>query len=265
MEIGVSSACLYPLETEKAVYELSSRGIKNMEIFVNAAEELEGDIYKEILSYINSYGINVTSLHPFSSPMETVFLFSDYKRRVDSLVDSYRRYFERMAEIGAKIFVLHGALQSAKISNERYFERYLMLQRIAREFGVTVAQENICYCKSKSTEFLRSMSQTLGDEVRFVLDLKQARRSGLNPFELIDVMGDKIAHVHISDGNEKRDCMPIGAGEFDFTRLFSRLAELNYDGAMIVELYRENYNSYDDLKKSADNLTKLYNLWKNNN
>lgn len=265
MEIGVSSACLYPLETERAVYELCSRGVKNMEIFVNANEELEGDIYKEILSYISSFGVNVTSLHPFSSPMETVFLFSDYKRRMDSIIDSYRRYFERMAEIGAKIFVLHGALQSARVSDERYFERYLKLYRIAREFGVTVAQENICYCKSRSTEFLRNMSEQLGNEVRFVLDLKQARRSNISPFDLIEVMGEKIAHVHVSDGDEGRDCLPVGKGKFDFERMFTRLSDNGFDGAVIVELYRENYSSYDELKDSADSLLKIYNSWKNNN
>ena len=35
MDVGVSTACLYPLETEKALYELAERGIKNVEILMS--------------------------------------------------------------------------------------------------------------------------------------------------------------------------------------------------------------------------------------
>ena len=48
MDIGVSTACLYPLETEKALYELAKRGIKNVELFINSVDELEGSILAEI-------------------------------------------------------------------------------------------------------------------------------------------------------------------------------------------------------------------------
>lgn len=47
MDIGVSTACLYPLETEKALYELAERGVKNVEIFVNSIDELEGQVLVE--------------------------------------------------------------------------------------------------------------------------------------------------------------------------------------------------------------------------
>ena len=48
MDIGVSTACLYPLETEKALYELAERGVKNVEIFVNSIDELEGQVLVEL-------------------------------------------------------------------------------------------------------------------------------------------------------------------------------------------------------------------------
>ena len=110
MDIGVSTACLYPLETEKALYELAERGVKNVEIFVNSIDELEGQVLVELRRIIGEYGMNVISMHPFSSPMETLFLFGDYPRRTEYLIDIYKRYFEVMAEIGADVFVLHGAI-----------------------------------------------------------------------------------------------------------------------------------------------------------
>ena len=201
MDIGVSTACLYPLETEKALYELAERGVKNVEIFVNSIDELEGQVLVELRRIIGEYGMNVLSMHPFSSPMETLFLFGDYPRRTEYLIDIYKRYFEVMAEIGAGVFVLHGAILSSKVPDERYMERYLRLFRLAKEFGVTVAQENICYCKSSSVRFIEDMIGQLGDEVRFVVDLKQARRSNVDPFRLLDIIGDKVVHLHVSDGD----------------------------------------------------------------
>ena len=58
MDIGVSTACLYPLETEKALYELAERGVKNVEIFVNSIDELEGQVLVELRRIIGEYGMN---------------------------------------------------------------------------------------------------------------------------------------------------------------------------------------------------------------
>ena len=216
----------------------------------------------ELRRIIGEYGMNVISMHPFSSPMETLFLFGDYPRRTEYLIDIYKRYFEVMAEIGADVFVLHGAILSSKVPDERYMERYLRLFRLAKEFGVTVAQENICYCKSSSVRFIEDMIGQLGDEVRFVVDLKQARRSNVDPFRLLDIIGDKVVHLHVSDGNAGCDCLPIGKGSFNFNRLFSELEKINYDKSMIVELYRENYSSYDELAVCVNNMKKIYDKYK---
>lgn len=117
-----------------------------------------------------------------------------------------------------------------------------------------MAQENICYCKSSSVRFIEDMIGQLGDEVRFVVDLKQARRSNVDPFRLMDIIGDKVVHLHVSDGNAGCDCLPIGKGSFNFNRLFSELEKIKYDKAMIVELYRENYSSYDELAVCVNNM-----------
>ena len=68
------------------------------------------------------------------------------------------------------------------------------------------------------------MIAKLGDEVRFVVDLKQARRSNVDPFRLLDI--------------------------------------IKYDNAMLVELYRENYKSYDELALCVNNMQKLCNKYK---
>ena len=247
MFAGISSASMYPLHTEDAVRELAKMGVHNAEIFINDISEASGEVFEDIVRTVKSNEMNIVSVHPFSSPMESLFLFSDYDRRRDTLIDMYKRYFDCMNRLGANIFVLHGAILSTKCSDERYFERYSMLMDVAESFGVTVAQENISYCKSKDLNFLDNLRKNCGIRTKFVLDIKQAVRTGISPFEIIDRLGKDIIHVHISDNCEKADCMPVGKGTFDFEKLIDELKKLDYNGALFIELYRNNYGEYSEL------------------
>ena len=251
MNIGVSTACFYPMETEKALATLAELGIKTVEIFFNADCELSGDIYGEIKNIVSSNGIRVLSVHPYTSAVETMSLFGDYPRRLTAIMDTYKRYFEIMNDLGAKVFVLHGALKSSRLTPELYLERYSMLFEQGKGFGVTVAQENVSYCKSGDLDFLRNMRHQLGDECAFVLDVKQTIRSGLDMFEVMDIMGERLAHCHLSDNTPDHDCVPVGKGRLDFGRFASELKKRDYGGGIILELYSNGFTYLSELNESV--------------
>ena len=254
MNIGVSTASLYPLHAEDAFAQLAALGVKNAEVFANATCEGQEPIISQILKIRDENGMNITSFHPFSSPMESVFVFSEYDRRIAEMMELYRGFFGSMNKLGAKIFVLHGAILSSKCTVSHYLKQFRMLAQAGREFGVTVAQENVSYCLSGRLEFLKTMKRELGEYANFVLDLKQARRSGEDPLEYVEQLGSSIVHCHLSDGDDSRDCLPIGRGTFDFSALIKRLRGNGFDGALIVELYRSNYGDFSELKISVDTL-----------
>ena len=258
MNIGVSTACLYPMETEKALSSLAKLGIKTVEIFFNADCELDGDIYNEIKSIISDNGVSVLSVHPYTSAVETMSLFGDYPRRLTAMMDMYKRYFEIMNELGARVFVLHGALKSAHCSDELYLERYSGLFELGKRYGVTVAQENVSYCKSGDLGFLRNMKQQLGGECAFVLDVKQALRSGLDPFEIMDIMGDRLVHCHLSDNTPEKDCIPVGQGRLDFGRFAKELKNRSYSGGIILELYISGFTDLSQLKESVVHMKSFF-------
>ena len=254
MKIGVSTASLYPLHAEDAFAELAKLGVKTAEVFANATCEGQEPIISQIMKIRDENGMTVTSFHPFSSPMESVFVFSEYDRRIAEMMELYRSFFGSMNKLGAKIFVLHGAILSSKCTVSHYLKQFRMLAEAGREFGVTVAQENVSYCLSGRLEFLKTMKRELGEYANFVLDLKQARRSGEDPLEYVEQLGSSIVHCHLSDGDDSRDCLPIGRGTFDFNALIKRLRSNGFDGALIVELYRSNYGDFSELKISVDTL-----------
>ncbi len=243
---GVSSASFYPMHTEDAMRKLGEMGVRNAELFINDYSETQGAIFREIKEIVREYDMNILSVHPFP-PMESGYLFCEYDRRQQSHLDIYKHYFECMNMLGAKIFVLHGAILSSHCPDERYFEQYTKLLDIAEEQGVMIAQENICYCKSKDIDFLHRLKENCGERVKYLLDVKQAVRAGISPFDMIDELGKDIIHVHISDNSADGDCLPIGAGDFDFVKFTRKLLDIGYDGAMLIELYRHNYKEYEEL------------------
>lgn len=252
MKIGVSTASLYPLHVEDAFAKLCGLGVKTIEVFANSTAEGQEPIISEICSLRDENNVKITSFHPFSSPMESVFLFSDYDRRIDEMMSLYRGFFKSMNTLGAKIFVLHGAILSSKCAPVHYLKQFNMLSEAGREFGITVAQENVSYCMSGNLDFLRKMKREIPEAARFVLDLKQARRSGGDPLDYVEALGESIVHCHISDADENRDCLAVGAGNYDFSELLRALSDKGYDGALIVELYRRNYGEFSELKESTD-------------
>ena len=257
MKVGVSTASLYPLHAEDAFRTLCEMGVKTIEVFANSTCEGEEPCVSEIIAMQKEYAVDITSFHPFSSPMESVFLFSTYDRRIDEMMTLYRSFFKSMNKLGARLFVLHGAISSSKCTDEHYLKQFSMLSDAGREYGVTVAQENVSYCLSGRLEFLKMMKDKLGDKAKFVLDLKQARRSREDPLDYIKELGENIAHCHISDADNERDCLAVGAGCFDFEELIKALKAQGFDGTLIVELYRQNYGEFTELKTSAERLSEI--------
>ena len=258
MEIGASSACFYPLETERSLLHIAELGFNHCEIFFNAYSELRPTFIKELKTVKDAYGIDVASLHPYASFSEGYDFFSAYKRRFGDAMDNYKRYFEAASILGAKYIVMHGAAKLYDIDMHEYARRYSVVQETARSFGCCVAHENVVNFLSATPDFTRFMKEQLGDIYKMVLDVKQARRAGHDPKEFIEIMKNNIVHVHLSDYNDKMDCIsPCEEGMFDFENLFSLLHKAGYNGKYIIELYADGYSRKREITKSAKYLDEI--------
>lgn len=260
MEIGASSACFYPMETEKAFLHIAELGFNHSEIFFNSRSELERPFVRELKAIRDAYGINVTSLHPYRSFAEGYNFFSSYERRFLDGVDNYKRYFDAAATLGAKYIVLHGSKKHIDITPEQYADRFRRLNEVAHTFGCTVAHENVVEYIGAKPEFMQSMKNYLGDNFKMVLDIKQARRAGVDPYEFIRIMGNNIVHVHLSDYSRECDCLPpCEEGLFDFTTFFKELHKVGFNGKYMIELYSNNYSKENEILKSAKYLEGILN------
>ncbi|MBQ3498678.1 MAG: sugar phosphate isomerase/epimerase [Clostridia bacterium] len=257
MITGMSSSCFYPEETEKSLIKCGELGFKNVEIFVNTYSELFEPMRNEFKSIKEYYDLNVCSIHPFTSFAESTVIFGTYPRRVDDGMEFYKKYFEFAAFLEAKFLILHGAKIGPYADNEEYFERYARLYRIGKEFGITLSQENVVLYRSQSHNFIKNMSDYLGDEFSMTLDLKQCRRAGENPSDFIEAIGSKIEHLHLSDSNDNFDCLPPFEGKTDYKKLTEALISKGYKGNYIIELYRKNFDKAQQIVEAAEKIDKI--------
>ena len=246
MRIGMSSSCFYPQETEASLRRIGEAGAKPAEIFFNAPSELAGDLLRELCAIRDHYGMEIVSIHPFMSFAEFFYLFSDYYRRFTDSLEMYKHFFAAGAELGAKWFVRHGATKLT-VDKADYAERLWKLNETAKPFGMRVAHENVVHFVGEDPAFMAYLHRQLGDDFHMVLDLKQSRRAGVDPFAFIEQVGPQIEHVHISDSDPYRDCLPPGKGSFPFPKLFAALQAQGYSGKFIIELYRQNFDDEADL------------------
>ncbi len=260
MKIGISTACLYPMETCRALETLLQAGFRQFEIFFNTYREFQPDYVARLRESLGRFGGKVLSVHPFTSSFEGMLLFSNYPTRLEDGLLFYRQYLEAARKLGAKFLVLHGQrLSAGGISIHDYFSRFRRLYDLGQEYGVTVCQENVAGFLSQEPAFLRRMREGCGEECAFVLDVKQAVRAGHDPYEVCDAMGNKIAHVHLNDNDEKQDCLVPGKGHMDYRRLFSQLARQGYTGDGVIEVYRSNFEDVGELVAARSLIQKLHN------
>ncbi len=259
LRAGVSTACLYPKLLEESVYDLAVNGIDHIEIFVNTDSELEKKYISGIADTLRRFEVSCRSLHPFTCPMESMLFFSGYERRTLDALEYYKKYFDTMNILGAEVMVFHGNKSILKLTPERYCECFIRLVELGRQFGITVAQENVSRCQSGSLEFMQSMVSLMGQNARFVLDTKQAVRAGENSFNIVRTLKDHVIHVHISDHGEKGDCLLIGEGRFNVKQLINVLSQESPDCSVMLELYRSGFQGISDLTDSYNTLCTMIN------
>ena len=258
MNIGISTASLYPELLESSLQYLGEKGVKHTEIFLNTFSEMSSDFVAKLREIRDAYGMKITALHPFTSGYEPFFLFQNYTRRVEDGFGLYKRFFNIAASLGAEHFVLHGDRVGGVLSDGEYFERFSRLAEAASFEGVVLTQENVNGYRASDPEFIRKMVDALGNRAIFTFDVKQTVRAGYSPWEVYDAMRGHIAHIHLSDNQDGNDCMLPGKGSFQFQKLFRIALADGFNGTALIEVYKNAYKHPDELIKAQKFVQEKY-------
>ena len=258
MRVGISTASFYNrymIEDLPALY--AQWGVKNAEYFLNSFCEYEPDFVELLAERTEENGITVCSVHPMSSMFEAQ-LFSLHPRQQQDAFRIYEKVLMAAKRLGAGRYCMHGAAHLSGAAKNLEIIRiapvFDELCAMADSYGVRLTLENVSWAFFHEPEFgLRLLNAMKRDSLRFTLDIKQAVRSGTDPFLFAETLGERIDAVHCCDyrlENGKMRYLLPPKGGFDFGGLVTALREKGFDGDVLLEVYSDTYTETDELRDS---------------
>lgn len=257
MEIGISLACFYPEHPEDVIDRVCDMGFNTAEIFLNTFSELDESYIKSVADKCEKRGLNIYSVHPFTSALENYMFFSPYDRRVNDSVFLYQKYCDAANMLGAKVINIHGDRGVGLQDIDKYCDCVAPLVELSEKNSVIMSHENVFFNSVNHADFVKDLRSKLGDKIKFTFDIKQANKGGADPYILCDAMNDSVVNFHVNDFDENNICLLPGDGNVDHKKIFKTLYSHNYKGPAIIEVYRSNFNDINDILKSKQYLEKI--------
>ena len=265
MRTGVSTASLFlRANNEDALPILDRLGVKNVEVFLTSFSEY-GSEFAEFLN-TRKGSLSVNSVHDLNTEFEPQ-LFNAHPRVKADAYAWLGKVMESAKTLGSPYYTFHGASRvkrSSRIPENDNFSRMIEgfdeVLRFCHGHGVQLCLETVEWSTYNRPGVFKALAEEL-PTLKGVLDIKQARISEY-PYEAyLEEMGERLAYAHVSDYGAHGMCLP-GKGNFDFDTFVKRLKDVGFDGALIIEVYKDDYNEIEELKHACDYLDEV--LYKNN-
>ncbi len=176
----------------------------------------------------------------------------DYPRVIQRMKDA----IEFTSHFGTKKLTIHlGYVDTSKPRKEYVIHIIGVLKVLctfAKKYGMNIMIENmpdyeeLGYAPSE----IRYIIDNCGmDNLKFILDTGHAHVSDYEITDYIDLLSDKLYHMHFSDNHgEKDEHLPMGKGTIDFKKVFDKLKEVGYDNLHCMEIL---FATSDELRAYA--------------
>ena len=255
MEIGVSTASLFKRQyNEDALVTLNSLDARVVEIFLGSYCEYT----KEFAALLKERkgNLKVHSIHTLNTHFEPQ-LFGDNPRAIDDAYKILENCLNTANTLGAKNYTLHGIARFKKSILYNNYDvigkKFEKLNDFCLSKGINLCLENVEWAYYNHVGFYTEITKYCKN-LKTCLDIKQARVSGDSYKDYIGEMQNSIQTVHLSDVDSNgKICLP-GKGVFDFDDLFNRLSSVGFDGAMLIEVYTNDYKDISEIKESLNYL-----------
>ena len=258
MQTGISTASLFFRKTtEDALKFLNENNVSTAEVFLESYCEYDVEFGKLLKSVQGK--TKVHSVHTLTTQFEPQLYSINERAQRDSfmLLD---KTMNAARQVGAKYYTFHGGARFKKTPFKIDYERVGKITQdiidAIKPYGVSLAYENVHWGYYNYIGFFEEIrKRTVG--LKATLDIKQARQSGISYIDYIEEMKGDIVTVHLSDLDQNgKMCLP-GKGVTDFEDLFKRLADVGFDGALIIEAYQSDYGEYSELFHSLEFIKEL--------
>lgn len=258
MKTGISTASLFGrYYSEDALRFFDQNNIKTAEVFLESYSEYLPS-FADVLN-ANKGKVDVHSVHTLTTQFEPQLYSLNDRAREDSF-NLLEKTMTLAQKIGAKYYTFHGQARIKKTPIKIDFDRTGKITNqiidVCKKHGVSLAFENVHWSYYNYVGFFEEL-RARTDGLKATLDIKQARQSDVFYGDFIKEMGNDIVTVHLSDVKEDgKMCLP-GCGTTDFNDLFLRLKDVGFDGAFIIECYKNDFENTSELFDSINFINEL--------
>ena len=261
MRTGISTASLFMRKyNEEALPLLNELGVTVAEVFLTSFSEYGREFASLLKEKKGNLFIN--SVHDLNTEFEPQ-LFNAHPRVKADAYGWLDKVLDSANELGAPYYTFHGTARvkrhtrSGKLDDfERMSAGFAELTAHCQDRGVTLCLENVEWSTYNRPGVFSKIAANVPN-LRGVLDIKQARISEY-PYEAyLTEMGERLAYVHISDFDERGKIRLTGQGQFDFETMVKRLKDVGFDGALLIEVYKDDYQEIEELKLACDKMNEL--------
>ncbi|WPB91746.1 sugar phosphate isomerase/epimerase family protein [Streptomyces malaysiensis] len=228
-KVALSTASVYPESTATA-FEIAARlGYDGVEVMV-WTDPVSQDI--EALRRLSDYHqVPILAVHA------PCLLITQRVWSTDPWV-KLQRARAAAEKLDASTVVVHPPFRWQR-AYAREFVRGIW--RMADETDVRFAVENMYPWRYRDREMLAyapGWDVTKDDYRHFTIDLSHTATARTNALEMVDRMGDRLAHLHLADGqgSNKDEHLVPGRGTQPCAELLERLATTGFDGNVVVEV-----------------------------
>ena len=228
-QVGLSTASVYP-DSTVAAFEMAARlGYDGIEVMV-WTDPVSQDV--EALKQLSDYhGVPVLAVHA------PCLVITQRVWGTDPWV-KLQRARAAADRLEAPTVVVHPPFRWQRDYARRFREG---IDRLAGDTPVRFAVENMFPLRVRGMEasaYAPDWDPTAEPHRAYTLDLSHTAVSHSDPLELMDTMGDRLAHVHVADGSgaAKDEHLVPGHGTQPCGEVLERLAERRFAGSVIVEV-----------------------------
>ena len=221
--------------------------IKIAEIFLATFSEYSPHFAQTLLQ--NKGNLQINSVHVLNTQFEPQ-LFTTHPRAKEDAFYWLEQALQSAQILNAKYYSFHGIARLKKNSTPKdhgdlapFFDE---IMQTCAKYNVELCLENVHWALYNEPKIFKQI-QAKCPTLKGILDVKQARLAGHSYIDYIEDMQDAIAFAHVSDHTpDGKMCLP-GKGIFPFDECIKRLLDYGFDGSLIIEVYANDYDKYEEL------------------
>lgn len=243
--VGLSTASVYPQGTATAFEMAAALGYDGVELMV-WTDPVSQDI-DEVIRLSERFGMPVLSVHaPCLLITQRVWSPDPWIRLTRSVQAAQR--------LGAPTVVVHPPFRWQREYARAFPERVAELED---ESGIAIAVENMYPWRAAGREvaaYAPHWDPSTGPYRNITLDLSHAAVAEMDALVLADVIGDRLSHLHMTDGthSSRDEHLLPGRGTQPCAALLERLARDNWSGAIILEVTTRRARSATEREAELD-------------